>query len=160
MEPKIGIHRVAADFDLGLDRPQGGLDLAEIVACPALRGEPGGFDLQAHAQFDDLQHVLGGFHFVWIDAEWPALHVSRHERAKPLAGNDKAVRSERRHGLAHHRATDAGSQREFLLGRQASARLQSSAENLGAEPLSQLLGPIPRRAKRKRNRFAFLHRTC
>ena len=26
MEPEVGIHRVAAEFDFSLDRPQGGLD--------------------------------------------------------------------------------------------------------------------------------------
>ena len=108
VEPEVGVHGVAAGLDFGLDRPQGGLDLCEVVTGPALRREPGGFDLEAHAQLEDLQHVLDGFDAVRIDPEWPPLHVGRHECAQALAGDDQTVGSERRHGLAHHGAADAG----------------------------------------------------
>ena len=160
MEPKVGVHGVAAGIDFGLDGLERGLDLQEVFACATLGGEAGGFDLHAYPQFEDLQHVLCRLHFVRIDAERPALHVRRHERAKPLARHHQAVRSERRNGLAHHRAADAGREGEFLFGRQARARLQASAEDLGGKPLSQLLGPIERRAKRERDRLAFLHGSC
>src|SRR5271165_4211913 len=148
MELKVRVHGVAAGLNLGLDGLQGGLDPREIVACPTLSGEAGGFDLQAHPQFEDLQHVICRLDFVRIDAERPALHVRRHERAKPLAGDHQAVGPERRNCLAHHRPADACGQRDFLFGRQASAWLQASAEDLGGKPLGQLLGPIERRPKR------------
>ena len=157
MELKVGVNGVAAGLDLGLDGLEGGLDPHEVVACATLGGEAGGFDLHAHPEFEDLQHVLCGLHFVRIDTERPALHVRRHERAKPLARHHQAVGSERSNGFAHHRAADAGGEREFLFGRQARARLEPSAEDLGGKPLRELLGPIERRAKRQRDRFAFLH---
>ncbi len=60
---------------------------------------------------------------------------------RALAGNHQAVGSERRDRLTHHRATDACGQREFLLGRQASARLQASLESQ-RRAARQFLGPI------------------
>ena len=116
---------------------------ASIVAFGARRRGPR--RSPAHACNQKILPSLTRFHLVGIDAEWSALHVLRHEGAKPLAGHDQPVGSERRHRLAHYRATDARGQREFLLGRQTSARLQAAAEDLGGKPLSQRLGPIERR---------------
>src|SRR5208282_6800197 len=62
MELKVGVHSVAAGLNFGLDGLEGGLDLHEVVACATLGGEAGGFDLHAHPQFEDLQHVLCGLH--------------------------------------------------------------------------------------------------
>ena len=88
MEPEVGVHGVAASLNVGLDRPKGGVDLHEIVACATLGGKPRGFDFQARSQFEDLQHVLCGPHSIRIDTERAAPDVDRDERATALVGDN------------------------------------------------------------------------
>jgi hypothetical protein len=109
--------------------------------------KPGRFDLDAGAQFHDVNHFADRAQPVGVDAERPALHVAHHEGADALARLDKALGAQRGHGLAHHGAADAERRGQFLLGRQPGARREAARAYLGSEPFHDLAGPVPRRTE-------------
>ena len=75
-----------------------------------------------------------------------------NECARPLAGPHQAFRAQGSHGLAHDGAAHPHGRHQFLLCRQARARRQPAAADLGGDALHDRAGKIARRLQRPHQR--------
>ena len=136
---EVLIDRVIAAVDGRLDCRKTVGDLLDLRRRGALGGKPGGLDLDAGAQFHDVEHLAQRRTLVEIDPERPP-HVIGDKGADALAGHHQPVGLERGNRLAHHGAADAGGGDHFLLGRQPRAGQQLAADDIGGEPGDEFAG--------------------
>ena len=104
-----------------------------------LRREPQGFDLEPHAQLEDLQHVLDGFRR--LRSMPNGRRCTSAERMPPgPRGWSQAVADAAR--LAHHGPLTPSIAKVSLLGSAASAGCRRYRLNLGRKPSSPALESI------------------
>ncbi|MCY1540978.1 hypothetical protein D9M68_766500 [compost metagenome] len=151
VELEVGGHGVGVAVDRQLERRQRGGHVLQVGVVAALRGQAGGFALQADAQLQQRDHVGHGGEVFRGDAEVGLLLARRHhEGADAVARFHQARGLQPRNGFAHHGAAHVETAHQLGLGGQLVAGTQAAFTDVAAQRLDDL-GHQPARAARARS---------
>ena len=109
------------------------VDLGLLRAVAAQRGQPGGFDLDAHADFEHVESMRYLFADLGANGAEGQHRARDDEDAGPLTRFDQPVGGKRGDRLAHDGAADAEGLRQPAFGRQARAGRKCAGAELGAQ---------------------------
>ncbi len=133
VELEVGRHRVAAVLQRvgeGVERLAHG---QQIGIGAALRGQRGGFGLEADAQLQHGHHVLQGAVLFAADLEPGVVAEPEHERADAMARLDEPGGLQLGEGFAHHGAADLELRHDGRFGGHLVAHLQTTVADAFAE---------------------------
>lgn len=133
MEREVLIDSGLAAIDGALDGGEAIGDFPDLRRRGAFGGKSGRLDLGAGAQFHDVEDVAQRRLFIEVDAK-RAANLLGDESADALPADHQPVSAQGGDRLADDGAADAGGGDHFLLGRQARAGQQFSADDVGGQP--------------------------
>src|SRR5262245_28826656 len=107
MKRKVFVDGAFAAVDRGLDSVESISDLFELRRGRAFSGEPGSLDLDARAQFHDVEHLAQRRSLVEVDAKRPTYMIC-NECSNPLPGYHQTIGAQGRNRFADHGAADTG----------------------------------------------------
>ena len=147
MKREVLIDGGFAAADGGVDRRKAVGDFLDLRRAGAFGGQPRRRDLDAGAQFHDVEDVAQRGALVEIHPVGPTYLVG-DEGPDPLAGDHQAIGPQGGHRLAYDGAADPGGGDHFLFGGKLRPRRQFAADDIGGEAGDQLAGEPARGLQR------------
>ena len=112
----------------------------EVVVGAPFRGEMRHLGFEAHAHFQQLQHVLDRGDLVGRDLEGAVEGIVGDIGARPAPRHEQTARRQTRKGFAHHRPADAEFLGDDLFGGVARSGFQLARFDQLLEFLHQIVG--------------------